>query len=153
MRQLQALSAYLIGLNLFDVNDFDSWVDNPDLKSTSKQMGNGCIEICRHTYKAVFYIERFPHKRHDPALLYAHISSWLMENDTNRFDNSEATVAIDPVILDAETAEITIDIDFAESITAVEDVNGTILLNGKKWKLADADIWVAEQGDIVDVRD
>lgn len=149
MKQLIALSEFLIGLNLFDANDFDSWAENPDLQPSSKDFGNGAFETCRHTYKAVFYIERFPHKRHDPALLYAHLTTWLQQNDVDRFDRSEAKVIIDVAVLDAQSVELTIEIDFAETVTIKEDPSGSITFNGKTYGLAPAEIWIAEQGDIV----
>jgi hypothetical protein len=151
MKQLIALSEFLIGLNLFDANDFDSWTESPDLKVTSKVLSDESIEVCRHSYKGVFYIERYPHKRHDPALLYSNIATWLIEHDTDRFDRTDAQIVFDVQLLDASTSELTIEIDFAEVVSLVLDNAGPVNFDGKKWKVADGVIWVATEGDLINV--
>ena len=148
MKQLLALSEYLVGLDIFDANDFDSWVDNPNMETSGKDLGNGGIVVCWHSYDAVFYIAKYLHKKHSAQTLYAHVATWLMQNDTERWDQKNAAIGFDVQIIDRFAVEITITIDFAESIEAVQDDNGPIYYDGKFWRVDDAETLIAEYGFI-----
>lgn len=145
MIKLAQLTRFLIELNLVAAEQIDSWVENPRIVPSGKSLGNGQIVMYRHEYDAVIVIERYPHKVHSAQLLFAHICSWVMNND----DRDEiARPRIDVDILDDDTADIEISISFEEDGMVVEDPAGDIELYGKRYRLDDAVINYAETGEV-----
>jgi len=105
------------------------------LSLESKDMGHG-MNIMSQLYQAEFYFERFPFNEYDPAVLFANIGAWLMDNDQSREDSDYlGDPEIDVTLEDENSAEIIITIDFEEPIKVVEDPNGPILWRGKTWKI------------------
>jgi len=148
MKQLAAITAFLISLDLVAAEQIDAWVENPKIVPMGSIRGAKSIVLYRQTYDAQIVIERYPHKVHSAELLFGQISAWLMDNDADRIDGSQATITTEIDILDDSTADIIITIDFVEDVTAVEDLSGPILLNGITYSLAPADIYYAETGDL-----
>lgn len=153
MKQLKALSAYLLSLELFSPEDFDSWAEGAKIVQRGKHLSRAggfgdkqSVILFRIHYQAIFVIERYPHRRHPVNLLFAQVVAWLMGHDDERLEN--AVPEVDVEILDDETADIQIGIEFIEDVSAVPDPAGTISLYGEDYALADADLWVAEQGDV-----
>lgn len=148
MKQLAAITSFLLDLDLVAAEQIESWVENPQMVPAGTVRIATGIVIYRQTYTAVIAIERFPHKRHPVELLFAHISAWLIDNDGDRFDDEDAKITTDVEIMDDNTADIEISIDFIEEVGMIEDALGTIMLSGKKYKLADIEIYYAETGEV-----
>lgn len=150
MKQLKALTGFLINLNLVAAEQIDTWAENPQIVPAGTVKGAKSIVLYRQKYDAQIVIERYPHKRHPAELLFGHVCAWLMDNDGDdvRSDGSEASVQIEVDINDDHTADLVLTIDFMEDVTAIEDVTGTITLAGKQYRLADMDIYYAETGDL-----
>jgi hypothetical protein len=148
MKQLAAITEFLIGLDLVAAEQIDSWVEDPQIVPAGTIRTNDALVIYRQTYTAVIAIERFPHRVHPAELLFAQISAWLIEHDGNRFDNQDAKLTTDVEIMDDDTADITVSIDFSEEVEIVQDPGGPIYLNGFHWRLADAVINYAVTGDV-----
>lgn len=148
MKQLAAITQFLIGLDLVAAEQIDSWVENPQIVPAASVKSAGVLVIYRQTYTAVLAIERYPHRRIPAELLFAQISAWLIEHDSERFDNEEAKISTDVEIMDDETADIEIGIDFIEEVEIVEDAGGPISLDGKRWRLAEGTINYALTGDV-----
>jgi len=150
MRQLAGLTAFLVGLDLVAAEQIDAWAENPQAIPAGTVKGANTIVLFRLKYDAMVVIERFPHRVHDPELLFGQVCAWLMEHDGDdiRSDNSEAVIHTEVDILDDETADIIMTIDFLEDVTAYEDVAGPISLAGKHYRLDPGDIWFAESGDV-----
>jgi hypothetical protein len=148
MKQLAAITAFLINLDLVAAEQIDSWVENPQIVPAGTVRTAKGVVIYRQSYTAMIAIERYPHKRHPAELLFAHISAWLIEHDGERFDNEDAKITTDVEILENDTADIMVSIDFIEEVEIVEDPAGTIQLAGKTWKLADIEIDYAEEGEV-----
>lgn len=149
MKQIAAITAFLTGLDLVAAENIDAWVENPQIEAAGSMRGANSVLLFRQKYDAVISIERFPHKVHPVELLFAHLTTWLMDNDGERSDGSEAVIQNEVDVLDDSTADIVLTIDFIEDVTAIEDAAGPIALAGKTYKLADADIWYAETGGVV----
>jgi hypothetical protein len=148
MKQLAAITEFLLGLNLVAAEQIDSWVEDPEIVPAGTVTTRDALVIYRQNYTAVIAIERYPHRVHPAELLFAHISAWLIEHDGDRFDNQDAKITTDVEIMDDDTADITISIDFSEEVEVVQDPGGPIYLNGFHWRLADADIHYALTGDV-----
>lgn len=146
MIKLQQITQFLVNLNLVDVSQIDSWVENPQIVPSGKSLGSGGIVLYRQEYDAVISIERFPHKNHPAELLFGQICAWLMESDPDRDEIAKPRTDVD--ILDDQTADIEITISFEENIEAVPDPAGTINLGGTLYRLADAVIDYAETGEV-----
>lgn len=126
-----------------------------DLDLSPKNMGDG-IHIMNQRYIAEFYFDRFPFKKYDPAVLFANVAAWLMDNDDERYEDLGPDLgepSIEVVIEDEKNAEIIIQVAFQEPVKVTEDENGPIYWRGKQWSIAAYEVWVAENLiDVVKVR-
>jgi hypothetical protein len=148
MKQIAAITAFLLDLDLVAAEQIESWVENPQIVPAGTWRTAKGVVIYRQRYTAVIAIERYPHKRHPAELLFAHISAWLIEHDGERFDNEDAKITTDVEILDDDTADILVSIDFVEEVEIVEDEDGPIALAGKTWTLAGIEIDYALAGEV-----
>lgn len=122
----------------------ESWMEELSLELTPKNNGLG-MDIGVMTYQAVFSFERFPFKQQDPALVMASVMAWLQDNDPERerFELAPPAVDVEPES-DSEVI-MTIEVPFREAISVVKDENGPLLWKGKRYKLADYEIWLAKK--------
>ena len=124
----------------------NSTMPNIKLQLTPKNMGNG-FDLMVMKYEAVIHFEAFPFKTFDPAVLFASIGAWLMDNDPyrNKFELPDPDVKT--VIEDESSAQVFITINFHEPVMVEEDENGLIQWSGKRYSIAPYEIWVAEHFD------
>ncbi|SHO57886.1 phage tail protein [Vibrio quintilis] len=114
------------------------------LRLNSKNMGRG-MDLLIMRYTAEFYCDRYPYQKHDPAVLFANVGAWLMDNDRERDDHEPlADPDVDVVIEDEQSAEIILTVEFEEPIRVVEAADGPIYWRGKRWRIEAYEIWVAE---------
>ncbi|MGY5721257.1 phage tail protein [bacterium 19MO03SA05] len=122
----------------------DAEMTDISLRLNPKNMGHG-MDLMYQKYKAEFYLDRFPFKKYDPAVLFANVGAWLLDNDDERnYSNELSDPDIDVVIEDENSAEVLIIIEFEEAVKVIEDENGPIYWRGKNWRIAEYEIWVAE---------
>lgn len=140
---LRALTAYLIEANLVQPEQLDSWVDQVNLDLIWKPTGNGGMHMGDMRYRAVVVLERFAG---NPALLMALVGSWLESNDPDRDGLPVPTFAVEP--MDNDLFDVELAIEFEEGQHLVEDPDGQIEAGGKKYGLGQAELWVAEQGEV-----
>lgn len=140
MKKLADFVAFLTNLNLVAAEKITPYVDSVELLPSGKIKGamlspDTCV-VCRQKYTALIDIENYPHAEKPPALLFSHISAWLIDNDTDRYDleNAQPKVMVD--VLDNAVADVLIEIAFAEEVILIRDDNGTIDLAGHKWALS-----------------
>lgn len=134
MQKIAALHSFIAGLNLGAAEDINSDVDDLTLIPSGRPAAiAGQIIIAEQHYTASFFIERYPHGQVSPQLLFAHISAWLLANDTERTEPVEFTMIID--VLDAQTANLEFGIPFTELITLIPDAAGLISIDGVKYRL------------------
>ena len=153
MNYLQAISGHIkkklvTGKTLTLADNFDSWMENAELVMAPKDMGLGYV-ICHMQYTAVIYIERLTFKTLDPAIIFANVVGWLDDHDNNRaqFELADPQIAIDDV--ESQTADITIDIQFIEEISLVEDKDGPVDWQGKTWKVLPYVINTAQKTEVI----
>lgn len=146
MNKIKALTSFLISLDLVAAENIESFVDDPKIIPSGKCLSHNSIVLYRQDYTATIYIEDFPHKEHPAELLFGHLCSWLLNND-DRQEIAQPTVNVD--VLDNDTANIEISIEFKEDVEAIEDDAGPIELFGFRYRILESDIYYAETGDVV----
>lgn len=126
----------------------DSWMENGTIKLEPRNMGPTGVDVAWLTYQAVFTIEQLPFRELDPAILLAAVAAWVQEHDEVRgqLDLPDPEYAVTPN--DEQTADLEIQLPFAEPLRLIEHPQGPINWLGKCWRVAPYDIWVAEQIDL-----
>ncbi|WP_375750942.1 phage tail protein [Vibrio sp. HN007] len=150
LRDLKAHIAACVGKHI--AKGLDAEMLDVELILTPKHMGHG-MNMMNQRYVAEFYFDRFPFKKYDPAVLFANVGGWLMDNDGEREENDNLDdPEIEVVIEDEDSAEIIINVHFEEPVKVVENLNGDIHWRGKRWSIEQYEIWVAENLTDVSVR-
>ncbi|MGU5716554.1 phage tail protein [Aeromonas taiwanensis] len=126
----------------------DSWMENGTIKLEPRNMGPTGVDVAWLTYQAVFTIEQLPFRELDPAILLAAVAAWVQEHDDFReqLDLPDPEYAVTPN--DEQTADLEIQLPFAEPLRLIEHPQGPINWLGKRWNVAPYDIWVAEHIDL-----
>jgi hypothetical protein len=126
----------------------DSWMENGTIKLEPRNMGPTGVDVAWLTYQAVFTIEQLPFRELDPAILLAAVAAWVQEHDDFReqFELPDPEYAVTPN--DEQTADLEIQLPFAEPLCLIEHPQGLINWLGKRWNVAPYDIWVAEHIDL-----
>ncbi len=132
MKKIAELHSYLLTLDLFAAEQLFSEVDDLTITPAYYPDGDNVI-VCEQSYTAMFFIERYAHAKVSADVLFAHISRWLMENDTGSTAPLPFSVIVD--VLDHKTANLEFGIPFNENISAVADVEGALLINSVRYAL------------------
>ncbi|MFT6986893.1 MAG: hypothetical protein ACJAT7_002743 [Psychromonas sp.] len=141
LRNLKAFVKAVVGGKI--AGRMDCEMSNISLSLTPKNMGNG-FDLMNQRYIAEFLFDKFPHREYDPAVLFANVGAWLLDNDIDRDDFNElGDPEIEVVIEDEVNAEVLITIEFEEPVKIVELVDGPIFWKNKRWTIAEYDIDVA----------
>ncbi len=144
--KMQALRSFIAArLGKHIAQRLDAEMGNVELILSPRNMGHG-MDIAYQRYSAEFYIDRLPFKKYDPAVLFANVAAWLMDNDEDREEQlgELKDPDIEVVLEDEQNAEVVIQIVFEEPIKVIEDANGDIYWRGKQWKIEEYEVWVAE---------
>lgn len=144
--KMQALRTFIeqcVGKQI--AQKLDAEMGNIELILSPRNMGRG-MDIAYQRYTAEFLIDRLPFKKYDPAVLFANVAAWLMDNDDEREEQlgELKDPVIEVVIEDEQNAEVLIQIVFEEPIKIVENENGNIYWRKKRWSIEEYEIWVAE---------
>ncbi|PFG55738.1 tail completion protein R (GpR) [Vibrio sp. ES.051] len=123
-----------------------------ELKLETKHMGHG-FDLIYQRYVADFYFDKFPFKEYDPAVLFANVGAWLMDNDVDRFRIEElADPDVDIVLEDEKNAEVLISVMFEEPVKVIEHPEGPIYWNSRRWKIEEYEIWQAQRLSNITIR-
>lgn len=146
MTQLAELTAYIQEQLPRRANiTFSSEMDDITLIPAVKNLGNGCLRTQVRQYDAVLTWETWPYRLANPDLLFAIIDSWLTIHANGLRDELALPAPkIDVDVDDQGNAWLQITIQMADPLTLREDEHGEILRNGKRYRLDDPDIWIAE---------
>ncbi|WHI46798.1 phage tail protein [Microbulbifer sp. VAAF005] len=131
-KKLQEITAHLLAANLVPQEKFESWMEEGRIETASKNLGNG-IRISRTEYDAVIVLEEYSG---DAALVLALVTTWLMENDSSRFDNGMPEPQIEVTPIDDKSVDVEITIRFFENVDLVPDDNGPISYQGQRYAIA-----------------
>ncbi|MBY8116876.1 phage tail protein [Vibrio fluvialis] len=143
MHKLRAFIEARLGKQI--AQKLDAEMSDIELILSPRNMGMG-MDIAYQRYTAEFLIDRLPFKKYNPAVLFANVAAWLMDNDEEREEQlgELKDPVIEVVIEDEQNAEVLIQIVFEEPIKIVEDESGDIYWRNKRWKIQEYEIWVAE---------
>lgn len=128
--------------------NFYSWIEDGKLVNQGKQVTNNGIEICHIQYDGILFFNEFPFKEISPAYLMALMQIWLNENDDMRdcLDNYETPFDIE--IINDDVADMSFTISFQEPLTAIEDDNGELEIEGERYTLSAIEIFTADEINI-----
>ena len=148
MQKIKDIIAFLINLNLVDAGQIVSFVDDPRIVPSGKVKSGDreSVLLYRQSYTATINVDRYPHEVHSAELLFAHVATWLLTHDKNRDEIAKPDINVE--VLEDNTADIEISIEFEEDVYGVEDPAGSIKLDGKNYRLADPVVDYAETGEV-----
>lgn len=149
MAMLKGITAHLLAANLVAAEQLDSWMEDGELQTASKNLGNG-IRVCRQEYDAVIQIERYAG---DPALLFALVTTWVMDNDPDRVSLQLPEPTVDVDIIDDRLADVEITIRFSEPVDLIEDDAGPISYLGKRWFVSPVPVDLPDQVGVGDSKE
>ncbi|CVA41824.1 phage tail protein [Serratia marcescens] len=156
MSKLETLTAFLqANLPARVANlGFSSDMEEVSFINAQKDLGLNQYQMAVMEYEAVLSWGRFPYRQFDPRNLCALLLAWLIENADQGlieqgFEPVLPELAI--VVTDDKTALVEIALKMAEPLTLTQDEEGLIPFDGKRWRLADPEIWWALEGRVYGV--
>ncbi|WP_340618518.1 phage tail protein [Xenorhabdus entomophaga] len=151
MSKLQQLTAFLRE-NLPEricETEFSSEMDEIRFIPAQRDLGLGQYQFFIQQYEAIIAWGRFPYRECDPRNIPLLIDIWLTEQgDGFNEANVEQERPALTVEVDDNTAVVVVSLSLAEPVVIREDPQGMIPFDGKRWSLADAEVWFAEQGTV-----
>ena len=129
---------------IFRGQKFSSFMDNLEIDRCFSLITNSPAQqlICaKLKYDAVITFDEFPYRTYDPALVFALVMAWLESKNSNdeRFDGINPDIDVSEN--DEQTAYLMISVPLFEEITLIENENGSIPHNGRRYQLGATDIW------------
>lgn len=109
----------------------------------AKNQGHG-HDLFTQIYEAEFYFDRFPFSQYSPATLFAQFVAWLMDYDEEREDQMVPDPEVSITMQSETEAIVVVTVPFEEPVKIIEDENGDVTWRGKKWRVDDYPIDVAE---------
>ncbi|MCC8375363.1 phage tail protein [Photorhabdus sp. HUG-39] len=127
--------------------EFTSEMDEIRFIPAQRDLGLGQYQMFIQQYEAVIAWGRFPYREFDPRYVPLLIDVWLTEQGNELGDaNLEPERPAMTVEVDEETAVVVVSLSLSEPVVMREDKNGIVPFEGKRWRLADTEIWFAEKG-------
>lgn len=153
MSQLKQLTDFLIAnMPKRAMQGFDSQMDEITFIPAQRDNGLGQYRLAIIRYNAVLTWERYPYRECDPKILMALFMSWLTEDERGLLEETGIDSDLpefDIETIDQETAIMVVTLPMAEELNMVPDPKGEIPFDGQRWRLAEPDIWTAEEVTII----
>lgn len=153
MSQLSALTDFIIAnMPKRAMQGFDSQMDDVTFIPAQRDNGLGQYRLAIIRYSAVLTWERYPYREYDPKILMALFLSWLTEDERGLLEEAGIDSELpefDIETIDQETAIMVVTLPMAEELNLVPDPKGAIPFDGQRWRLAEPDIWTAEEMTII----
>lgn len=145
MKLLKQLSSYLIDKSIFDRDAYSAHAESARLQWIGESIAeDGSVQLFVMAYDAVISIERF---NETPAQLFTHVMLFLSSIDYDFDELGDPEFDADPE--DDSAYEIEITLRFEEPVHIVPSAAGDFEFQGEAYDLAEPDIWVAEEFDLV----
>lgn len=150
--KLEHLTDYIIShlnTNVLD-NKIVAWQENGKLIISGEDRGNDGILICYWRYRAVIRIEQFPHQLLNPYNLFALISCWLADYDSERDedeDMDDPDLSVD--VLSHDIADVAVELDLMEPVEMIPDPLGMVSYQGQTYRVQSVPIDTAEEAEVV----
>jgi len=144
MRKLSALVQHILEVTGLPPEQLTAYADNGSLHPIGRDRGPlrpepgteapvlQQVELGLFKYDGVIQIERYPG---DGLAFASLVASWLMTNDLEREGLADPTMDIDLNYKDGD-ADLELSVEFEERLAAVEDPQGDIPFNGRRWRMA-----------------
>ncbi|MGV4282537.1 MULTISPECIES: phage tail protein [Enterobacterales] len=153
MSQLKQLTDFLIAnMPKRAMQGFDSQMDEITFIPAQRDNGLGQYRLAIIRYNAVLTWERYPYREYDPKILMALFMSWLTLDERGLLEETGIDSELpefDIETIDQETAIMVVTLPMAEELNMVPDPKGEIPFDGQRWRLAEPDIWTAEEVTII----
>lgn len=145
--QLESLTAFFrANVPPRAMTAFSSVMDEMQFIPAAKDLGLDQYRQAVIRYSAVLAWERFPYRLCDPRLLFSLMAAWLDDADRELFEElgiTEADPDWDVSVDTEETATVIVSVPMVEELVVVPDENGPIPWQGRRWRLANPEIWTA----------
>ncbi|MFJ5422265.1 phage tail protein [Pectobacterium parvum] len=148
MSQIESLTAFL-SHNLPErvMHQFESALDNAELIPSPKALGLEQRRIGVFRYQAILNWGSFPYRICPPAQVYALVLAWLADSRNALYDELELSPPSVDIEFDEElSSPLEIVVELADSINIRPSETGDIPFGGKRWELADPELWTALSG-------
>ncbi|MGH1374406.1 MAG: phage tail protein [Cellvibrionaceae bacterium] len=129
LEKLSQLHQALDNANLVASEQLDSWAEDGKMVLAASDRRNGLV-VCRFRYQGIYTLEGYTKT---PDLLMAVVCTFLIEFDEERDQQKLSAPDIDIEMVDDDTANISINVDFEEKVELVKDDNGPILFKGIRY--------------------
>lgn len=153
MSQLKELTDFILtNMPPRAMQGFDSQMDEVVFIPAQRDNGLGQYRLAIIRYNAVLTWERYPYREHDPKILMALFMSWLTQDERGLLEEAGLDSELpefDIETIDKETAIMVVTLPMAEELNLVPDAKGEIPFDGQRWRLAEPDIWTAEEMTII----
>lgn len=153
MSQLKELTDFLIAnMPKRAMQGFDSQMDEITFIPAQRDSGLGQYRLAIIRYNAVLTWERYPYREYDPKILMALFMSWLTQDERGLLEETGIDSELpefDIETIDQETAIMVVTLPMAEELNMVPDPKGEIPFDGQRWRLAEPDMWTAEEVTII----
>lgn len=153
MSQLKQLTDFLItNMPKRAVQGFDSQMDEITFIPAQRDNGLGQYRLAIIRYNAVLTWERYPYREYDPKILMALFMSWLTQDERGLLEETGIDSELpefDIETIDQETAIMVVTLPMADELNMIPVPDGEIPFDGQRWRLADPDIWTAEEVTII----
>ncbi len=149
MSQLDSLTEFLQQNLPERVRDFDSYMDDQKIVVSNKDMGMGQHRIGYTTYNGELRWDSWPYRLCDPQLLFTLVLVWLGDHGNElREELGLDDPDIDPQIIDEQTAIVSVSVPLVDALGIIEDENGPIPHAGKRWRMGDPVVLIAEAATV-----
>lgn len=149
MSQLSSLTQFLKDNLPERVRDFDSYMDEQKIVVSNKDIGMGQRRIGYTTYTGELRWDSWPYRMCNPQLLYTLVLVWLGDfAGTLREDIGLPDPDVDAVMIDEQTAIVSVTVPLVDELGIIEDNGGPIPHDGTRWRLGDPVVLIAEQATI-----
>lgn len=125
--------------------NFYAWMEKGKLRNEGRQVTDSGVEIAQLDYEAVFFFDKLPFRTINPYKLLALVQVWLNEHgEYNRDFESDVNIEM----IDDNTAELDITLQFSEPITAERDDEGDLVIDGERYRFDEIDVQTV---DVIDI--
>lgn len=153
MSQLKELTDFIVtNMPPRAMQGFDSQMDEVVFIPAQRDNGLGQYRLAIIRYNAVLTWERYPYREYDPKILMVLFMSWLTQDERGLLEEvglDSELPEFDIETIDKETAIMVVTLPMAEELNLVPDPKGEIPFDGQRWRLAEPDIWTAEEMTII----
>ena len=144
--QLQLLTEFLTSslAPVVKKNNIDAWQERGTLIINGEYLGKQSYQVAKWKHTGVISVENFPQRRIDPYNLLALISAFLISSEWPRDEYGLTDPKIDIEEISHDNATVLIELQLIDNIEIIPNANGPILFNGERYKVALAQIDIAE---------